>query len=747
MKTPAPSIERLLSTDLGSRPACVRGPARSIAVVVLRLAVLPLATLLFAVAELAAVTVPPSEYVEGELLVKFADGPFSGQADQGNAWVGAEVVRAFPACGWQHVRLPIGMTVREALAAYAALPGVVAAEPDYYFQPAGGSDTPPDDPMLPDQWGLAKIVAPHAWTLTTGSREVVVAVIDSGVRYDHEDLAANMWRNPGETGLDDSGLEKSTNGIDDDTNGYVDDLYGIDVAAGDSDPMDQGVQGLTWGHGTCVAGILGAVGDNGKGVAGVNWEVQIMALRVLGTGASFTTTKLLAAFEYVTMMKQRGANVRVTNNSYGTSSMPQSLKDAMDAAGALGILHACAAANDGKNTDLEPRYPACYGSPNIVSVTSSSQADGDTGDNYGPKSVDLAAPGQMIATTSHLDAANYVNDFPATSAATPFVAGALALLAALDPAQPGTALKAAVLDSVDVLPAFTGRVVSDGRLNVGRAAELLIAPDAPSVVIAAQSLPDPATLVAPIEMSFSKPMNPASVESAFRLPPAVEGTFAWSNLDRTVRFQPATLWASASVIEVRLSGNAADATGTTIDGNGNRLSEGPDTDDFVWTFRTLPTSVAQIERITPSSGVIGSAVTLYGVGFTGASEVRFDGVPAQFNTFPHREETMIRAFVPVGATTGPVTVTNPLGTATSEGLFTVVVPDPLPAVALAAVERSTYTITWPISAAAAVLESTDNLEAGQWDTVAADPVLADDQYSVTLEAEGGNRFFRLRYQP
>ena len=707
-----------------------------------------LATSLSAAAELAAVTLPQSEYVEGELLVKFADGPFSRQTDECNARLGAQVLRAFPACGWQHVRLPTGMTVRQALAAYSALPGVAAAEPNYYFEPASGSDIPPDDPLLADQWGLAKIAAPYAWRFTTGSPEVVVAVIDSGIRYDHEDLAANMWRNPGETGLDGLGRDKAANGVDDDDNGYVDDLYGIDPGAGDTDPMDEGVPGIPWGHGTCVAGIVGAVGNNSKGVAGVNWEVRFMALRVFGAGASFTTSKLLEAFEYVTLMKQRGVNVRVTANSYGVgTSMPQSLKDAMDVAGTQDILHACAAGNDGKNLDLAPDYPARYESASIVAVTSSSQVDGDAGHNYGPHTVDLAAPGQMIATTSHLDPANYVEDFPMTSAATPFVAGALALLAALEPTQPGDVLKAAILDSVDVLPAFTGRVVSNGRLNVARAVEMLIAPEAPSVVIAAQPDPGPAAPLAPMEITFSKPMNPASVESAIRLAPAVEGTFEWFNLDRTVRFQPAAPWPLASVIDVRLAGEALDATGTTIDGNGNRLSEGTGVDDFVWTFQTLPTTTPQIQQITPTSGTIGRSVVLTGVGFTGATEVQFNGVPAQFIAVRNQEETAIRAYVPVGATTGPVTVINPLGPGTSEEDFTVVVPDPLPALVVVTEEPARCTVRWPTTAATAVLESTDDLGAGQWQAVAVDPVLEDGSYSVTVPAGDGARYFRLKYQP
>jgi hypothetical protein len=174
------------------------------------------------------------------------------------------------------------------------------------------------------------------------------------------------------------------------------------------------------------------------------------------------------------------------------------------------------------------------------------------------------------------------------------------------------------------------------------------------------------------------------------------------------------------VIEVRLAGEALDATGTTIDGNGNRLSEGNGVDDFVWTIQTLPTTTPQIQQITPTSGTIGRSVVLIGVGFTGATEVLFNGVPAQFIAVRNQEETAIRAYVPVGAITGPVTVINPLGPGT---------------------------VRWPTSAATAVLESTDHPGGGQWQTVTANPVLEDGYYSVTVPAGDGVRFFRLKYQP
>jgi subtilisin family serine protease len=139
----------------------------------------------------------------------------------------------------------------------------------------------PNDPMFNQQWNMTKIGAPTAWGTTTGSTNIVVVVMDTGVDYTHPDIAPNMWRNPGETGFDTNGVDKATNGIDDDTNGYVDDVHGINVRLGTGDPMDLGT-GATPPvyHGTGIAGIIGAAGNNGAGISGINWSVQIMAIRV-----------------------------------------------------------------------------------------------------------------------------------------------------------------------------------------------------------------------------------------------------------------------------------------------------------------------------------------------------------------------------------------------------------------------------------------------------------------------------------
>jgi len=191
-------------------------------------------------------------YAEGELLVKFRGGPRGPSAEQARRLMNHEVKRDFESVGWQHIRLPKGMTVAEGLAKYQKLPGVLAVEPNGISEmveplprPAPEmrlADIPliPNDPLYGQQWHLKKIGAPAAWRQTTGSTNIVVATIDSGVDYTHPDLAPNIWRNPGETGLDTNGQDKSSNGIDDDANGYVDDVHGADVVKGTGDPMDPG---------------------------------------------------------------------------------------------------------------------------------------------------------------------------------------------------------------------------------------------------------------------------------------------------------------------------------------------------------------------------------------------------------------------------------------------------------------------------------------------------------------------------
>ena len=392
-------------------------------------------------------------YVEGELLVKFKSGTASSFAAQANNEIGAKVLEEFADLGWQRVQLPKGLSVETAMARYANLADVAAAQPNFYYHLLAT----PNDPQFGSLYGMTKISAPAAWDLTTGSSAVVVANIDTGIRYTHQDLAANMWTNPGEI---------NGNNLDDDGNGFIDDFYGYDFRYDDSDPLDQN------GHGTHTSGTIGAVGNNSLGVAGVNWNVRLMAIKIYSpSGTDTTAAMLINAYNYVRLMKNRGVNIRVTNNSYGgcaeACGFDQATKDALDAMGDAGILNVFAAGNSGTNNDVSPFYPASYTSPGVLAVAASNASDNNAF-NFGLVSVDLGAPGVGILSTTNGSNSTY-GSLSGTSMATPHAAGAAALLSAYNPNLSVASLKATLMNTVDLLPQWTNLVRSGGRLNVDRA--------------------------------------------------------------------------------------------------------------------------------------------------------------------------------------------------------------------------------------------------------------------------------------
>lgn len=392
--------------------------------------------------------------VRGEILVKFRAGVTDVAERRINSRNGGKTAERLGDLGWQRITLPAGKNAKAAIAEYLASNEVEAAQPNFYYHLLAT----PNDPSYGSLWGMAKISAPAAWDLSTGSSSVVVANIDTGTKYTHEDLAANMWTNPGET---------PNNGLDDDGNGFVDDYYGYDFFFNDPDPLDEN------GHGTHTAGIIGAVGNNSIGVVGVNWNVRIMSIKIYDSdGFGTTSAMLINAYNYVRTMKNRGVNIRVTNNSYGgcdeACGYDQATKDAIDALGNAGVLQVFAAGNDGRNIDSNPSYPASYNSPWIISVANSTTADArNSGSNYGAASVDLAAPGTSILSTINT-AGNYTS-LTGTSMAAPHVTGAAALLAAHNPNLSSASLKASILNNVDVLAAWNGVVKTGGRLNVAQA--------------------------------------------------------------------------------------------------------------------------------------------------------------------------------------------------------------------------------------------------------------------------------------
>jgi len=401
------------------------------------------------------------KWVEGELLVKFQGGPRGpSAAAAAERALGHEVRHRFDRIGWQHIRIRPGQTEAEALARLRQRADVIAAEPNYLFELRSAPTVIPNDPRFVDQVALGRIGATNAWALTTGDTNVVVAVLDTGIRYTHEDISANMWRNPGEI---------PGNGIDDDGNGYIDDVYGIDPVDQDSDPMDQPVGFLY--HGTACASIIGAVGNNGHGLAGVNWGVRLMAVRVAAASNFISSAWAAEGFEYVLMMKNGGVNVRVTSNSYGLDDAPsQTLRDALQALGGAGVISVFAAGNATKNVDISCDYPACFHLPSMINVAATDTADVLASfSNYGATNVDLAAPGVNITVADGSSTNGYNASFSGTSASCPYVAGAVALIAAAYPSASVAQIKTALMATVDLLPSLTNKMVSHGRLNIGRA--------------------------------------------------------------------------------------------------------------------------------------------------------------------------------------------------------------------------------------------------------------------------------------
>lgn len=330
----------------------------------------------------------------------------------------------------------------------------------------------PNDPLFGDQWYLHTISAPSAWDVTTGSSEVIVAVLDTGLDLDHEDIAANLWTNSEEV---------AGNGIDDDKNGYIDDIHGWDFVGGDGDPSAGPMSSSSSeaiAHGTLIAGEIGAVGNNGLGVTGVAWKVKIMPVRMLNDQGSGTEYDAANAIRYAV---KNGA--KVINLSFAGNETHASLTSAVKDAYTNGVVVVAAMGNDGRDTDNDPVYPACLRTTSedwVIGVTAVDEADrGASFTNYGAICADIAAPGTDIAGLAYYDVAQgysrqYYGPWNGTSMASPLVAGAAALLFAQYPTLSAGDVRNILKLSVDPVQrmGFDAGALGAGRLNVARALAL-----------------------------------------------------------------------------------------------------------------------------------------------------------------------------------------------------------------------------------------------------------------------------------
>jgi len=344
----------------------------------------------------------------------------------------------------------------------------------------------PNDPSLINQWGLnntgqtggtidADIDAVEAWDIETGSSSMLIAVVDTGAQVEpgnsgtvttHPDLAANIWTNPDEIPGD---------GIDNDANGFVDDIHGWNFF--DNAPWVF-FSAAEDAHGTHVSGIIGAAGDNGLGVSGVNLQVQMMILKFIGP-FSGATSDAIAAIQYAS-----DKNVRVINASWGGEGFNQSLKDAIEACGCVFVAAAGNGGLDqiGDDTDITPHYPSAYNSTNIIAVAATDDDDALTSfSNFGATSVDLSAPGASILSTIPINSYDF---FDGTSMATPHVSGVAGLLLSQMPSLTPGEVKDRILNNVDPIPGLSGITVTGGRLNAANA----LSPDPPVLSISSNQV-------------------------------------------------------------------------------------------------------------------------------------------------------------------------------------------------------------------------------------------------------------------
>lgn len=401
-----------------------------------------------------------SSYIPSQLIVKFKDDRVRVAKTNFLQEMNAQVVQRFQSNGAFLVQLPDGFMdnaaeLKKVIQDVSARPEVEYVEPNWILH----ARVKPNDPRYDELHGLKKsrsrsadIFAQEAWAKTTGSRDVLVAVIDSGVDYTHEDLADNYWHNPGENGLDAKGKNKKNNGIDDDHNGMIDDWGGWNFLKNNNDPMDDNH------HGTHCAGTIGAVGNNGTGVVGVNWNVSIVGLKFLDESGNGSVADAVLAIEYATRI-----GVHVMNNSWGGDEYSETMAVAIRKASAAGILFVVAAGNNTSNNDVTLDYPSSYNIDNIISVAAIDKEGQLAGfSNFGAKTVHIAAPGAEILSTFP---GNSYGVLDGTSMAAPHVAGAAALIKARFPSLTAREIKARLLGGAVPTRELQGNVVT-GLLNI-----------------------------------------------------------------------------------------------------------------------------------------------------------------------------------------------------------------------------------------------------------------------------------------
>lgn len=395
------------------------------------------------------------DYVPGEYVVRLKPGMIRMQSQSLAQSLGAYVKSTIPSLNIVVVKRASFESTQAAVKALSQNALVDIAEPNYIYH----INQEPNDPLLGKLWGLKNvgqadseghagvsgvdIDVEKAWDIETGSDKMVVAVVDTGVDFNHPDLKDNLWTNEAEL--------NGQAGVDDDKNGVIDDIHGFNAATGNGNAQDD------HGHGSHCAGTIGAKGNDGKGIVGVNWNVKIMAVKFLDKDGSGTLDNALKAVDYATKM-----GAKVLSNSWGGGKFSQTLQDAVKRSSDAGAIFIAAAGNDGSNNDSTPSYPASFDVPNIVAVAAiDNRGEMASFSNYGKKTVHVAAPGVNIYSST----GGSYDSWSGTSMATPHVSGVAALVWAHEPNLTALELKQRLIQTTRALPSLRGKIKSGGLVN------------------------------------------------------------------------------------------------------------------------------------------------------------------------------------------------------------------------------------------------------------------------------------------
>src|SRR3989441_738236 len=624
------------------------------------------------------------EAAANEVLVKFRPTTFQSVLQAQTAeeideseWVGGTGLVRFHSS-----RKNVATLVSE----LSARSDVEYAEPNYIVH----TTAIPNDPRFGELWGLqntgqtiqgfpgipgADISATAAWDISTGSRANVAAVIDTGIDYRHPDLAANVWSAPAAFTVTIGGQSITCPAGS----------HGFNAITNVCDPLDDN------NHGSHVSGTIGAVGNNGTGVVGVNWTASIMGSKFINASGSGTTANAINALEFAVQTKAAfaatgGANVRVLSNSWGGGAFSQALLDEINRANANDMLFVAAAGNSGTPNDLFPEYPASYNAPNVVAVAATDNTDSLAFfSNYGPSSVHLGAPGIDVLSTTV--GSNYAY-LSGTSMATPHVSGA-ALLVLSKCALNTASLKTLLLNNVDPIPSLTGLTATGGRLNVSKAIRACAAPANPDFALSAtpasQTVTQGGSTTYTVNISPSGGFTAAVSLSAGGLPAGTSASFspnpATASSTMTVGTGAATPPGSYALTITGVSGTLTHTVSVTL-----AVNPAP---DFSLSANPASQSVVQgagttyTVSITPSGGFT-AAVTFSVSGLPGGATASFSPNPATASsTMPPGP----RSAPPPSSY--PLTITGVSGTLTRTTSVTLAIsPAPVPDFILSATPAS-----------------------------------------------------------